>query len=79
MAKRIIKKGPGYCERCGRKLNPKKTAWLTLDQRTNTYTDQHVPDEFSQGGFEFGSDCAEILKAEHAQAVANVQEEPVNE
>lgn len=64
------KNAPGYCSRCQLKLNPKRTVWLTLDQRTNTYTDQHVPDEVSQGGFEFGKDCAAILLAEHAAATS---------
>lgn len=51
---------PGHCLRCARKLKPSNRVWLELDQRTNTYTNtQDVPEAVSQGGFEFGKDCAE--------------------
>lgn len=56
-----------YCERCGAKLAKDKIVWLELDQRTNTYTSEPVPQEFSQGGFAFGKDCAKIMIAEHAK------------
>lgn len=52
-----------FCERCGKELDPVKIVWLELDQRTNTFTDQEVPEDFSQGGFSFGPDCAKkVLK-----------------
>lgn len=57
-----------FCEHCKAKLNPDKAVWLELDQRTGTYTDQPVPEEFSQGGFPFGADCAKNMLAEHAAA-----------
>jgi hypothetical protein len=57
-----------FCQRCNKKLNPKKIVWLEYDQRTGTYTDQGVPAEFSQGGFEFGSDCAKVEIARHKAA-----------
>ncbi len=57
-----------FCERCKAKLNPEKAVWLELDQRTGTYTDQPVPEEYSQGGFPFGADCARFALAEHIAA-----------
>ena len=50
-----------HCEHCGAKLDPKKVIWLELDQRTNTYTDQSVPEEDSQGYFSFGIGCAKTI------------------
>lgn len=46
------------CERCGRPLESDRIVWLELDQRTGKYTDAEVPEEFSQGAFAFGVDCA---------------------
>ena len=57
-----------FCERCKSKLNSDKAVWLELDQRTGTYTDQPVPEEYSQGGFPFGADCARVALAEHIAA-----------
>lgn len=57
-----------FCERCKAKLNPDMAVWLELDQRTGTYTDQPVPEEYSQGGFPFGADCARFALAEHIAA-----------
>lgn len=66
MSKDIIR-----CQRCGKVLcGGQVSVMLELDQRTNTFTDQPVPREYSQGGFWFGSDCARIVKAEHAAALA---------
>lgn len=53
------------CERCGDKLKPGKEVWLELDTRTNTFTDEEVPTEHSQGGFTFGKACARKQMAEH--------------
>lgn len=64
------KNAPGYCVRCQQKLDPKKIVMLELDTRTDTYTDQDVPAEFSQGSFEFGNACAEIEKQLHREAMA---------
>lgn len=47
-----------FCTCCGRKLNPATLVFLELDQRINRYTDQPVPEEHSQGCFEFGPACA---------------------
>lgn len=60
-----------WCERCGARLDVRKSVWLVLDQRTGTYTDQDVPDEFSQGAFVFGKDCAETEKRLHTEARQN--------
>jgi hypothetical protein len=50
---------PIYCERCGRELNPTKVVPLELDQRVLAYHDfGGVPEDFSQGWFDFGPDCA---------------------
>lgn len=57
-----------FCEHCKAKLNPDKAVWLEYDQRTGTYTDQPVPEEYSQGGFPFGADCARVVLAEHSAA-----------
>ena len=58
----------GFCERCGAKLAGDKIWWLEYDQRTGTYSLEAVPEEFSQGGFSFGKDCAKIMLTEHAAA-----------
>jgi hypothetical protein len=59
-----------FCERCKAKLAEHRNGeynivWLVLDQRTGTYTDKEIPDEFSQGAFPFGRDCAKVVLAEH--------------
>ena len=58
------------CQRCGAYLNPADAVWLTLDQRTNTFTDEHssVPMDVNQGGFTFGRDCANAAIKAHAAA-----------
>jgi len=55
-----------YCENCGRELNPKKIKWLELDTRTNTFTDDELPEQYSQGGFPFGIACAKRVLAGQA-------------
>ena len=57
-----------YCNECERKLNPSKIVWLELDQRSNTYTSQGVPLEYSQGCFAFGKDCAKKMERKHEEA-----------
>ena len=57
-----------YCERCGKELKYSKIIWLELDQRTNTYSNQPVPYEYSQGGFAFGKDCAMVEIKKHGEA-----------
>lgn len=52
-----------FCERCGAAVTD--PVWLTLDWRTNTFTDEDIPDAFSQGAFAFGKDCAKQALAEH--------------
>ena len=48
-----------HCTCCDRWLKPGKKVWLELDQRTNTFHDfGGVPEERSQGWFEFGPACA---------------------
>lgn len=62
---RMIKKE--YCENCGRELNPKDITELELDKRDNTYhlpEANEIPEEFSQGVFSFGKDCAKKLLKE---------------
>jgi hypothetical protein len=55
-----------FCERCGKKLNPKTMVWLELDNTTGRYTDQPLPeDHVSQGGFTFGRDCAAVAGREN--------------
>ena len=63
-----MSKSFGFCERCHAKLAFESIWWLELDQRTGTYSLEAVPEEFSQGGFAFGKDCAKIMLAEHAAA-----------
>ncbi len=50
-----------FCEHCGAELKPGSVVWLTFDQRNGRYTDQPIPEEFSQGGFPFGKDCAKTI------------------
>lgn len=64
---RILPKGnngkEGCCIRCGKKLNMSECVGLELDQRIDEYHDfGGVPEELSQGCFDFGPDCAEILR-----------------
>jgi hypothetical protein len=53
------------CERCGEELHPDRLVWLEFDQRTSTYTNQDVPEKYSQGGFTFGAACAKRELARH--------------
>lgn len=54
-----------FCTCCGKKLNPAKIVMLELDQRNHTYHDfNDVPEEWSQGGFPFGSACANKQRKE---------------
>ena len=64
---RILPKGnngkDGCCIRCGKKLKMNEAVFLELDQRVDEYHDfGGIPDADNQGGFEFGPDCAEILR-----------------
>lgn len=65
-----MSKSFAFCERCHAKLAEDKIWWLELDQRTGTYSLEAVPEEFSQGGFAFGADCAKIMLAEHESTAA---------
>ncbi len=56
------------CTCCDRKLNPDTMVSLELDTRIGRYHDQ-VPEEHSQGGFEFGPACA---KRERLAALAEL-------
>lgn len=61
--------GDDVCMRCGKQLDHATSVWLELDQRTNEYHDYGgVPPEFSQGGFEFGRDCADALRKRALEA-----------
>lgn len=48
-----------FCQRCKAPLDIRKAVSLELDSRTNKYTNQPVPEEFSQGAFYFGAACAQ--------------------
>lgn len=54
-----------FCERCAQPLDPAKSVWLELNCITGLFSKPGtVPEEESQGGFEFGPDCAKaVLKA----------------
>ncbi len=55
---------PGCCIRCGKGLDPARQVMLELDQRIDEYHDfGGVPENSSQGWFEFGPDCAAVLRA----------------
>lgn len=57
-----------FCEKCGALLNPKSIVWLTLNNYSGTYTNaETVPDEYNQGAFPFGKDCAKQALAEHTK------------
>lgn len=48
------------CTRCGEVLGDTEVVWLELDIRTSRYGALGtVPDRHSQGGFPFGSACAQ--------------------
>jgi hypothetical protein len=52
-----------FCECCGKKLDDAKIVWLELDTRTDEYTSDAVPEEYSQGAFPFGAGCAKKADA----------------
>jgi hypothetical protein len=60
----------GCCVRCGRRLT--ESASLELDQRVNEYHDFGVPAEYSQGWFDFGTDCADALRIRARYALASI-------
>ena len=47
-----------WCEKCGKKLNPKKIVWLELSNTDGKFYETIPTDHISQGGFAFGVDCA---------------------
>lgn len=59
-----------YCVRCGKPLGP-SPVWLEFDQRVAEYHDfGGVPENLSQGSFEFGPDCADALRKRARVALA---------
>jgi len=63
----------GTCQRCGKPLG-KNPVSLELDQRINEYHDfGGVPSELSQGCFDFGADCAKILRKRARAAIAKAE------
>ena len=60
------------CEHCGRPIKAGRVS-LELDQRTNEYHDfGGVPEDRSQGWFDFGPDCAKKLRARAKAALAKM-------
>lgn len=58
------------CTCCGRKLNPKTLVQLELDQRIDRYHDfEDVPENKSQGWFDFGPACAKKEREEARKAL----------
>lgn len=50
------------CIRCGKRLDHSKSVWLELNCATSLYCEAgKVPADDSQGGFEFGADCARAV------------------
>lgn len=50
------------CLRCGKRLDHNKSTWLELNQFTGLYCEPGtVPENESQGEFEFGPDCAKAI------------------
>ncbi len=48
-----------YCYNCGKPIKDGRIVWLELDGYHATWhRPGEVPEEHSQGGFEFGADCA---------------------
>lgn len=63
----------GCCTRCGKRLDPATAVSLELDQRIDEYHDfGGVPAHSSQGGFDFGPDCAQALRYRARMAFAEV-------
>lgn len=48
------------CIRCGRRIDHSTSKWLELSFKTSLYAES-VPADESQGGFEFGADCARAI------------------
>jgi len=71
-----LRDGPHYdeglCLRCGKELID--AVALELDQRIGEYHDfGKVPADQSQGWFEFGQDCARVLRNRARAALAKVR------
>lgn len=56
------------CIHCGKKLDPAKAVWLTLDTERNVYTSGEVPEAHSQGSFEFGAACAKKVDGKSTES-----------
>jgi hypothetical protein len=62
-----------YCECCGRELDPAKKVELELDQRIGEHHDfGGVPEDLSQGWFDFGPDCAKKARAKARKAIDRI-------
>jgi hypothetical protein len=58
------------CLRCGRRLDHSKSVWLELNSHTGLYCEAGtVAENESQGGFEFGADCAAAILANGGKLV----------
>lgn len=61
----------GHCIKCKKPLDPDTMVVLELDQRTGFYHDfGGIPEEHSQGTFEFGANCAKLMRKEARAALA---------
>lgn len=59
------------CECCGRKLNPKRMAWLERSFATGRwYKPGECPEAESQGAFPFGIACARKTLAQQEEKAA---------
>lgn len=62
--------GDGQCLRCGKQTRGQAVS-LELDRRVNEYHDfGGIPDDHNQGGFDFGPDCAKVLRERAKAALA---------
>lgn len=60
------------CNYCGKRL--RSVVLLELDQRINAYHDfGGVPENQSQGWFDFGPDCAKKLREEARKAIQTLE------
>jgi hypothetical protein len=52
----------GHCCRCAKRLDPTTAVMLELNFRTGLWAEGGtVPEDESQGGFDFGPDCAKAI------------------
>ena len=59
------------CVECGKDLKEKDIVWLELNMDTGQYSKERLPENISQGMFEFGKTCAKKVLANNGYPIRN--------